>query len=179
MTEDEYRQAGVRDVRTDIVGVIGVDSATLMLVDPCYIDSEWTQSERSGEALRRSVRRLTDLIASEAGLRPGEKEEREDAIIEEARVARALAEPTEYEASSLAEAHGAVSGDDQHGLCLGTSRQSGKRDARLTFPLGAVCRTGAGDGSYTVSAIVGTLEGWGERVLSMTVDFFEAEDFGD
>ena len=59
-----------------------------------------------------------------------------------------------------------------NGACHHTLKNK-NQGGELGNGLGVVFSTGIGDGSYPVYAYIGEIDGWGERVLKVEVDFNE------
>ena len=146
----------VRKENEVLIGVVGVDSGQLMVVDPCYIDDEWKKEpfdmkekavfkDGHEEEIERCSERWWEIL-----------EEINDGKIQLVPIPPKEMSNFSYNAVS----HKTLSEEGY-----------GQLNYNMGHPGVAVAfRSGIGDGVYPVYATIEEVDGWGERIVEVRID---------
>ncbi|MBU2598334.1 MAG: DUF4241 domain-containing protein [Actinobacteria bacterium] len=153
------------------IGVIGVDSAHVLVCDPCYIDSEWTKEDGDIEKLLK-VKDTEEIIDMEAVLQKGRtyKSEWKEGITYNEGIERGLLK--------------SVPVKQTHTFSLdGCFRETCKKSegGQLNYKkghagVGVVCSSGFGDGTYNVFVKYDNFDNWGQRIVELKVVFVSEKE---
>ena len=144
------------------IGTAGVDSGQLMVTDPCYFED--FKTNLSFEDIRKYRNKKTKKV-----LQYGKDfSNYEETIREYNKTMNELNASGEWE--ELPHPHSRDRSYSYRGSCMATLNGHG---GELERGRGVVFSTGIGDGSYPVYAYIGEIDGWGERVLKVEIDFNE------
>ena len=170
------------------IGECGVDSGQMMLMDPCYVDSEWRPKNISRDVecrfWGRDHERMAELLKSRGY---------EVKMVQEPHVWSAVM--LGCPPSDTIKEIQSISADEQVRVMVSTHSESSydeccdltcgpDKGGQLHYKmghagLGVVTRTGFGDGCYPVFARIADCGQFGERVQSVTIEFFPEEDIDE
>lgn len=170
------------------LGEVGVDSAQLMICDPCYINSEWQQepetkySNHAHEIYKHKDGSLWQFCYEKepfegANKFPGSYQE---VIPKYGKSPNQLIASGEFTVTDIDPTPHIQKGRFSYeGICKTTlsNLQGGQLNYKLGHPGVAVAfRTGFGDGVYPVYAEIVDIPDWGERIVKVWVDFFSNDE---
>ena len=142
------------------IGTAGVDSGQLMITDPCYI--RHFSNEFELEDIRRYKHKKTKKV-----LQYGKDFSNYEEIIPEYnKTMNELNASGEWK--QLPHPKAKDRSYSYNGCCMTTLHGHG---GELERGRGVVFNSGIGDGGYPVYAYIGEIEGFGERVLKVEIDF--------
>lgn len=166
------------------LGVVGVDSGQLMIIDPCYINSEW-KVDGTPIAVKfwgRDEDKLSSLLKnigysiSEDGTKYISCTDinAEDTL----NIIRKTAKENDLLIVSTIETDNSY--DTVCKLTSDEEKQGGQLNYKLGHEgLGVVFRSGFGDGMYEVFATIKDCGEWGERVSKVEIILIDDEELDD
>jgi hypothetical protein len=154
--------------RQETIGVVGVDSGTLIICDPCYMSGDFEREFDHKRLVRdRETNQLYEFGQDFSNYQehvPGFGLQTYNDLIREGRLENVpYPETIEFNRANVS-------------ACL-INRQY----AQFHYPLGHAgigvgFRSGLGDGLYEVIATIGEVNGWGERIKKVEIILVDDDD---
>jgi hypothetical protein len=169
-----------------LIGVVGVDSGQLMIMDPCYVESQW----------------VNDVDSNATGLKFwGEGQEEAAVAFKEKGIAVDESGGTYFIAEEVMKAPEAIeiiqsvkretgkmivysiwSDSSYHKICdlTNSEQQAGGLNYRMGHPgLGVAFTSGLGDGCYNVYATYKDIPQWGNRITKVEIELIDTDSSGE
>jgi hypothetical protein len=168
------------------IGVVGVDSGTLMICDPCYLDSNWQTKNDTNEAdfgheiyKHKSTGKLWQFTYDGVPAKPEINKfpgTYGDIILEYGKSPNDMIKSGEFEKTKIDPREHIP--DDEFSYRAICKKLMGNLSGQFNFEMGhpgiAVgFNPGFGDGVYDVYAEIGDYGSWGKRVKRITIEFID------
>lgn len=173
------------DDREIILGEVGVDSGQLMICDPSYIDGQWVNPPDDHRDFAHEIYRHTgdgkmwqftyNGEACSEGVRPFPGTY-ETVIPDYGKTPNAMIKSGEFVRAEHMDHRAHIPNGEfsYRNICKQNEKFGAQMNYKLGHPGVAVAfRSGLGDGCYRVRAIVGPVEGRGERVKQVIIDLID------
>lgn len=159
-----------------LLGQVGVDSGQLMVIDPCYINSEW---KKEGSVLGvnfwgQGQERVAHSLEEEGIAVELVDDGRYRVITGDA---EALIEKIKTLSKNIGQIVIAVPHTDSTYDKICDITMSEDQGGKLDHGLAVVFSSGLGDGLYDVYATYKTLDGWGERITKVEIELISDDEF--
>lgn len=167
------------------LGVVGVDSGQLLIIDPCYINSEWNIEGspvaiefwgKDQDELTQILKNQDYIVDEENGCKLIEcKEENAEEIIT---YIKKMIKENNLFVRTL------IKTDNSYDTVCKITSNNDKQGGQLNYSrgqegLGVAFRSGFGDGIYEVFATIKDCGSWGERVAKVEIVLIEDDELDD
>lgn len=184
ITENEKYRWKRKDLtmKRKLIGQVGVDSGQLMVIDPCYISSEWKNDEKPiGIKFWGQGKSEVAVLLKEQGYEVVDRNSSFRIMFEDEEQLIELGMKINRLSSEIGKivVHTPITESTYDTICdlTGSKNQAGQLNYQMDHSgLGVVFSSGLGDGAYDVYATYKDLGAWGERITKVEIVMIEGYD---